>query len=361
MAVFYPHPGDKLPYWQIFFAGVLLAIITICALRFAARYKYLLTGWLWYLGTLIPVIGLIQVGGQAMADRYTYVPLTGLFIIIAWGTNDLLANWKCKTPVLSSLLSTVVLILAVLTWFQVSHWHDSIRLFTHAVSVTGGNNLAYTNRGIAYCDKGAYDLAIADFNKALEIKPKYAKAWYNRGNAYASGKSAFDLAIADYTTVLDINPQLVDAYHNRGNIYKNKGEYALAISDYTKAIEINPRFAEAYNNRGNTYRSRGKLDLAIADFNKALEINPEIAETYNNRGNAYRDNGQFDLAISDYDKALELNPGLVESHFNKAIAYERSGRKAQAIEAYKTFIQHASSRYAPSIEIAKKKIRQLEQ
>ena len=156
LAVFYPHPGDKLPYWQVFFAAVLLAIITICAIRFAAKYKYLLTGWLWYLGTLLPVIGLVQVGGQAMADRYTYVPLMGLFIVIAWGANDLVANWKCKTLVLGSLLSAVALILAVLTSLQAGYWHDSIRLFTHAVSVTSENNLAYTNRGIAYCDKGEY-------------------------------------------------------------------------------------------------------------------------------------------------------------------------------------------------------------
>jgi tetratricopeptide (TPR) repeat protein len=325
LAVFYPHPGDKLPWWQVLGAAVVLAGITVWVLKISKKHKYLLTGWLWYIGTLVPVIGLVQVGSQSMADRYTYIPSIGLFIVAAWGANDLLGAWKYKRAVLGLSAVASVAILTVLTVFQVGYWHDSFSLFDHTVKVTKENDVAYNNRGTIYYEKGEYDLAIADYNKAIEISPAY-----------------------------------IEAYYNRGKIYNAKGQYDLAISDYSKAIAINPKLAEAYTNRGNIYKTTGRYALAISDYDKAIELNPTLAEAYNNRGAAYYVKGEYALAISDYSKAIELKPDFAWAYFNKANACEIAGRAKEAVEAYKGFIQYAPAQHAPYIERARQRIKELE-
>ncbi len=328
LAVFYPHPGGTLPRWQIAGAIVLLAAVTFLVVRAGGQYKYLFTGWFWFLGTLVPVIGLVQVGGQSIADRYTYIPLVGLFIIIAWGTNDLLAGWRHKELVLWLLSSAVIFILAVLTTFQVGYWRDSISLFEHAIKVTSRNYLAYGNRGFAYYNKGEYAKALSDFNKAIEFNPRDFLAYNNRGMTYA----------------------------------QVKGDYAKAISDFNKALDINPRYAEAYNNRGNTYAiGKGEYDHAISDYNKAIEFNPNYVDAYNNRGNIYaQGKGEYIKAIPDYAKAIEINPTGAQTYFNMAIAYEKVGRKKEAIEAYKAFIRYAPAASAQDVDLARQKIMELE-
>ena len=329
LAVFYPHPGGTLPDWQIIVAALLLVVVTFLVVRKGKRYKYLPMGWFWFLGTLVPVIGLVQVGGQAMADRYTYITLTGLFIIIAWGANDILTGWKHKKNILGLVSCAVIFILAILTSFQVGYWHDSVSLFDHAIKVTDKNYLAYGNRGFAYCNKGEYDKALSDLDKAIAINPRDFLSYNNRGNIYA----------------------------------KVKGEYAKAISDYNKSIEINPRYAEAYNNRGNTYAvSEGDYDKAISDYNKAIEINPNYVDAYSNRGNVYsQGKGEYLKAIPDYKKVLEINPTDAQTYFNLATAYEKVGRKKEAIAAYKAFIQYAPPSFMEDIAIARQKILELSQ
>jgi len=328
LAVFYPHPGDTLPGWQIAGAAALLAAGTFLVVRAGRRHKYLPVGWFWFLGTLVPVIGLVQAGGQAIADRYTYIPLIGLFIIISWGTNDLLTGWKYKRPVLWLLSSAVIFLLAVLTSLQVGYWRDSVSLFDHAIKVTSKNYLAYGNRGFAYYGRGEYDKALSDFDKAIQFNPR------------------------DFL-----------AYNNRGNIYAQvKGEYARALSDYNKVIEINPRYAEAYNNRGNTYAvGESDYDKAISDYNKAIEINPNYVDAYNNRGNIYaQGKGEYLKALPDYSKALEINPVDAQTYFNLATAYENVDLKKEAVAAYRAFIQYAPAASAKDVELARQKIMELE-
>ena len=394
LTFFYPHPGEKIVYWQVFGAFIFLAGITYLIIRESARYKYLLTGWFWYLGTLVPVIGLIQVGGQSMADRYTYIPLVGLFIIAAWGANDILAKWSYKKIVLTLLSLAIIAILTVLTRFQANYWRHSWSLFERAIAVTEGNYIAYDGRGLLYQQKGQYDLAISDFqkalsanpwyapaynnlglvynnkggydlaiscyNKAIEINPKKVQTYNNRGNAY-KGKGQLDSAIADYNKAIEMDPEFAEAYYNRGNAYLNKKDFDRAISDYNKSIELKPMNAEAYSNRGLAYLNKGDFDHAISDYNKSIEIDPKYAIAYNNRANAYKIHGNFDLAISDYNKAIEINPKLIGAYLNKAGACEKAGRTAEAIEAYKTFIQHAPSQFHSLTEQARQKIKELEQ
>lgn len=360
LSVFYPHPRGEPAHWQIYGSIVLLVCITAGVLRLSTGRKFLLVGWFWYLGTLVPVIGLVQVGGQAMADRYTYIPSIGFFIAVAWAANDLLMKWKYKKPVLCFLSSAVVLVFAMLTYFQAGHWRDSMSLFDHAVKVTSGNYTAYDGRGLVYKNKGLYDLAMSDFNKAIEINPGYAVSYNNRGNIYIA-KGEYGLAISDFNKAIEIHPGKALVYNNRGLAYDAISQYDLALSNFNKALEINPGLAAVYYNRADVYKKKGDLDLALSDYTKSLEIKPASAAVHNDRGNIYRIKGRLDLAISDFDKAIEINPKLVESYFNKAVALETAGRKKEAIEAYKAFIQYASSQYTPYIEQAKQKIRQLEQ
>jgi tetratricopeptide (TPR) repeat protein len=392
LAVFYPY--QSVSPLQVLASLVLLVVVTVLVVRASGRHKYLFTGWFWYLGTLVPVIGLVQVGNQSMADRYTYVPYIGLFIIVAWGANDLTDKLKYRKIVLGALSSAIVLILAVLTWFQVSYWHDSISLFTHAIDVTSGNYLAYNNRGVAYNAAGMFDLAISDYDKVLEIKPKYieaynnrgiayegkgeygraisdfnralgmnseyAEAYYNRGNLYAKSKVEANLAISDYSRAIEIKQDFADAYVNRGNVYRDRGQFDLAISDYNKALAMNPGEADVYNNRGNAYEGKGQLDNAISDYDRALEINPKYDEAYYNRATVYQRKGKYDAAVRDYDKALEIDPKYSQAYFNKAVACELAGRKTEAIKAYKAFVRYAPARYHSFAEQARQKIKELE-
>lgn len=182
LAIFYPHPG-ALPTWQVVGAGLLLLSLSIILLRAAGRFPYLGVGWLWYLGTLVPVIGLVQVGDQAMADRYTYVPLIGLFVLIAWGIPDLMARWRYRQIALTISAVIVVFCCTVSTWSHVKHWRNGTALFTHAVNVTADNALAHDGLGFALARQGRLDEAIAHYSEALRIKPGYAKARYNLEHA----------------------------------------------------------------------------------------------------------------------------------------------------------------------------------
>lgn len=361
LAVFYPHPGYSLPLWKPVVAFMVLAAVSAAAIRFGYRRPYFPVGWFWFLGTLVPVIGLVQAGDQAMADRYAYLTLIGLFIIVAWSICDLTAGWMHRNIALGLLSIAIILVLSVCTWFQAGYWRDSMSLFERAVQVTNGNYIAYNGRGLAYYDKGQYDLAISDYAKALAINPKYAAVYNNLGTIYAQIKGQYDTAISCYDKAIELRPSNYKAYLNRGVAYKGKGQLDLAISDYNKAIEINPRCVDAYNNRGNAYKSKGLLDQAIADYNRAINISPGIARFYYNRGIAYGSKGAYGLAISDFNKAIEINPRESEAYINKAGACEKAGRVKEAVEAYKIFVQLApSQQYAPHIEHAKQRIRQLE-
>jgi Flp pilus assembly protein TadD len=304
LAVFYPHPGWW-PSWQVLGSVVLLIAITVLAIRGAKKRPYVAVGWLWYVGTLVPVIGVVQVGDQALADRYTYIPLVGLFIIVAWAVPELLKKWPYRKEALIALSAVCLLCLFLVTWRQVGYWRNSIALYDHSLEVADRSSVIHNNRGAAYRSLGKYTEAIADFNRAIEIKPRYGEAYNNRGLAYKSlGK--YTQAIADYNRAIEVNPRLGEAYYNRGTVYTNLAQYTQAIADFNKAIEIKPRYGEAYNNRGLAYGLIGNYTQAIADFNKAIEIDPRHGETYYNRGVAYGSLGNRERAIDDIRTAARL-------------------------------------------------------
>ena len=183
LAVYYPYPKFLVP-WQVLGSVFLLIAITLVVIWRVKRSPYLATGWLWYIGTLVPVIGILQAGNQAMADRYTYIPLIGLFIMVAWGVPELLKKWKYRKEILLTSSALSILCLSIITWTQVGYWQNSITLFDHTLKVTDDNWLAYNHRGYAYAGLGNYRQAINDYGRAIEIKQDYAAAYFNRGVAY---------------------------------------------------------------------------------------------------------------------------------------------------------------------------------
>ena len=209
LAVLYPHPVWW-PAWKVLFALVLLAAITAAVMKGARRRPYLPVGWLWYVGTLIPVIGIVQVGSQAMADRYTYIPLIGLFIIAAWGIPRLLVRLPRRREILAALSALCLICLFFLTWRQVSYWRSNITLYNHTLEITKRNGAIYMNRGTAYLVLGNYRVAIEDFNRAIEINPRVAASYMNLGVAY-NGLRDYTRAMEVFNKAMEIDPMSIDS------------------------------------------------------------------------------------------------------------------------------------------------------
>jgi len=280
LAVYYPH-HEPLPPWQVFGAALLLIAVTTLVIGAAKRFPYLTVGWLWFTGTLVPVIGIVQVGAQAMADRYTYIPLIGLFIMAAWGIPELLKKWRPSHPprkeALFALSALVLLPLFIVTWTQAGHWRNSIALSEHSLKAAGPSDIIYFLRGLAYDKAGNYGQAISDYDRAIEITPNYALTYNNRGIAYRK-LGNHRQAISDFARVIEIDPKYAEAYNNRGIVYDKLGNYRQAISDFDRAIEVNPKRAEVYYNRGIAYAKLGYDSKAIEDMKTAARFDLEEAK-----------------------------------------------------------------------------------
>ena len=332
LVVFYPYPKFLVP-WQVVGSVFLFIAITSAVIWKAKKSPYLATGWLWYLGALVPVIGIVQVGSQAMADRYTYISLIGLFIIVAWGVSDLLKKWKYRKEILLAFSLLIILGLSMKTWTQVGYWRDSLNLWNHTLQVTDDNWLAYGNRGAAYGGLGNYRQALEDYSRAIEIKPANEKNYNNRGAAY-NELGNYPKALEDLNKAIGIKPGYAEAYLNRGAAYGGLGNYRQALEDYSRAIKIKPDYAKAYSNRGAAYSGLGNYEQAIEDYGRAIKVKPGYAEAYNNRGNAYCRLGNYGQALEDLNKAIEIKPAYAEAYYNRGAAYKGLGHYKQAIEDY---------------------------
>jgi tetratricopeptide (TPR) repeat protein len=333
LAVFYPNPYVQ-PWWSVLGAVLILSAATVLFIWKSKRFPYLSVGWLWYLGTLVPVIGLVQVGSQAMADRYSYVPLIGIFIMIAWGVPDFLKNWGHRKTVLGVLSGIAILACAVVTWAQVQLWRDSITLFSHTLKVTTGNYFIHNNMGIALSDQRKFEDAFVHYKAALLINPKYVKAWENLGIYYEeSGRNAE--AIEAYEQARRLDPNDAKTWNSLGSAYGKSGQTAKALETLRQALRIDPAYDEAWNNLGNAYGGNGETAKAIEAFQQALRFNPKYAKAWNNLGIAYEESGQSVKAIEAFRQSLRISREHANVWSNLAVAYRKHGQTAEAIEAYR--------------------------
>jgi tetratricopeptide (TPR) repeat protein len=338
LACLYPNPANYLPLWQV--AGALGLLLAISGVVFAFRktHPYLVVGWLWYLGMMIPVIGIVQISYYAHADRYTYLPQIGLYLLLTWAAADLCAGWRHRRVVLGGCSTVILVALIFCARVQTSHWRNSESLWTHTLACTSDNYFAHNNLGEALIQKGSVDEAIAHFQKALQINPDYAEAYYNLGEALLK-KGNVDEAIAHFQKALQINPDFAEAHNNLGEALIQKGSVDEAIAHFQKALQINPDYAEAHNNLGEALIQKGNVDEAIAHFQKALQINPDYAEAHNNLGNALIQKRNVDEAIAHYQKALQIKPDYAEAHYNLGNALIQKGNVDEAIAHYQKALQ----------------------
>lgn len=347
LSAFYPY-RESLSAWA---AGTafLLIVTTIGVVRGARRHPYLLVGWLWYLGTLTPVIGIIQVGLQSMADRYTYIPLVGLFIVVAWGAVDLAERWPRQRAVVPAVAALVLAACAVTARTQVATWRDSLSLWQHAVDVTTNNAYGQYNLGVVLVQAGRLDEGIARFREALRIDPNYSDVHIDLGNAL-NGRGAADDALAEFATVVRLRPDYAEAHNAYGNLLRSRGRNADAIAQYREALRLDPSLASAHNELGNALTTDGRFADAMAEYAEAVRLAPGFAEAHNNVGAAFARAGKPEEAIAEFLEALRLKPGDATFHYNAALMLEQVGRTKEAVEhlqaALKTDPGHAAARRA---------------
>jgi tetratricopeptide (TPR) repeat protein len=329
LSIFYPYQ-EMLPLWKVVGSGLLLIGVSVLVIRFVRKLPYLAVGWFWYLGTLVPVIGLVQVGMQAMADRFTYVPLIGLFITITWSVTDILAGWHYRRIVLSITAGLLLLIFMILAKVQVRHWQNSITLFQHSLNVTADNHLSHTNLGVALALQGKTQEAIDHFRQALRIKPDFLGAHYSLGAALER-EGRDQEAMEQYVGVLRIKPDRPEAHHSLGDLFFRQGKTQEAIQHLKEALRIKPDYPNAHNNLGTVLRREGRTQEAIRHFNEALRIEPYYPEAHNNLAGALEDLGKNQEAMEHYVEALRIKPDNAVVHNNLGILLFRQGQIREAI------------------------------
>jgi tetratricopeptide (TPR) repeat protein len=355
LAVFYPYPLD-IPAWQAAGAALALLGISALALRVFKTRPYFAVGWFWYLGTLVPVIGFIQVGAQARADRYTYVPMVGLSIVLAWGLAEVL---KSKVAISGAIVACLAC--AVLCEAQIEYWRNSETLFRHTLDVTSGNYLAYHNLGVALAEEGHFPEAIKQYQAALQIAPNAANLQTDYGNALAkSGR--IPEAIAHYRAALGALPDAPITHNDLANaLAATPGGIPEAIAEYQIALRLKPDYVEARNNlaqvqsnaaeldynQGVDLAKAGKPEAAIARFEEALWLKPDYVDAHNNLGVVLAGAGRVEEAISHFETALRIDPNSFDAHVNLGIAL--SGIRGRRPEAIRHF--EAALRVKPDPEI----------
>ena len=359
LAVFYPHPGHTLAIWKSAACLLLLIAITVLALGLGKKRPYVPFGWLWYLGTLVPVIGFIQVGNQGMADRYTYIPLIGLFVMIAWGVPEIFGkksgarsqesesgdvqgsrfnvqgstpgtrNPKPGTLILPTMAVMLILTLAILTRIQVRSWLNNATLFGRASRVVANNYEAHSNFGASLQSMGDNKGALAEYETAVRIAPNIAPIRFNVGVALIS-LGRFKEAEAALKKALEIDPNYAPAHNNLGTIYARQGKVEEAFEHLDRAIEIEPNYADAHNNYGNLLDSLGREDEALGRYEDAIAVDPKHPDARYNKGVVLYKMGRTDEAIEAYKEAVKLKPSYAEAHKNLATTYFMTGRYEEA-------------------------------
>ena len=331
VAIFYPYPSF-VPAWQAVGSLLLLVFVSAIVILLIRKKPYLLTGWLWYTGTLVPVLGLVQIGlWPAMADRWMYVPAVGIFIMLAWGADELTVKLPLRKPLLITAGCIIIAAMLVNTHLQVKYWRNSFTLFGHTLQVTKDNYLAHNNIGHAFQTAGNVGEAIKHYETAIKIKPDIALFHYNYGNALKS-QGRLDEAISQYEQSLQIRPDYAQAHNNLGGAFHQAGKLDEAAAEFQRAVQLESDYAEAYNNLGIVLLSRRKYDEALTYFDKTLQLDPDFFEAYNNIGIALAGMGKVDEAIESFQQAVKMKPdyGSAQRNLAGAIKLREELKKKKA-------------------------------
>lgn len=332
LAVFYPF-HHHWPAWQITGAALVLLAITALALKAVRQRPYLLVGWLWFLGTLVPVIGVVQVGRQAMADRYTYVPLVGIFVMVAWGLAELAVRWKVPRTGIAVALAVVLVACLARTRMEVSFWQDSVSLFSRAVAVTKENDMAYQSLGYALFLRRDIDAAIRNYRESLRINPRNADACNNLGAALAE-QGKFTDAIEQYREAMRLRPTSPEAFNNFGVALAHLKRFDEAAAQYQAALRLQPSYPLARRNMANTLIHLGRLPEAVASLNEYLREFPRDATAWTFRGQALARQGKTAEAIAGFKEAVRLQPDDPNALHDLGIMLFTQRNHAEAAEVF---------------------------
>ena len=346
LAAFYPHPENQLAIWQIALAALLLIAVTLLVIALRRTRPYLLVGWLWYLVMLLPVIGIVQVGLQGHADRYTYLPQIGLYIAITWLVSDLAKSLPYRRQILAGAGAVVVVVLSGCAWKQVTYWKNSETLWTRALAVTRDNDVAHANLGMFLAERGELDEGLSHLQTALAIRSGAVHPHYTLSLALIHSDLGYTLArkgllavaISHLQTAVKLQPNYADAHYNLGTAFFQKGQIEEAISEWRKTLSIRPNDAETHISLGNALVQMGLVREAIAHYEEALEIAPDSALALNNL--AWILSASPDDKVRDGNKAIALAERAVEYSGDKnamfmrtlAAAYAEAGRFAEALQ-----------------------------
>ncbi|HXM92977.1 MAG TPA: tetratricopeptide repeat protein [Candidatus Dormibacteraeota bacterium] len=327
LAVFYPHPENSLAWWKVIAAALVLVGVSIIVWRFRER-RYLLIGWLWYLGTMFPMVGMVQSGRQGMADRYMYIPLIGLIVASVWLLGDLAGRVEWKAGFLAAVFLLVATSCIYLTRTQIGYWRDSYTLFTHTLQITKNNGIAENNLGSALVEMGQAPLAALHFEAAVRLIPELASAHYNLGqvlqtqNRTEEAAREYQLAIAASSDALET----AQAHNNLGILYMGMNNSAAALTELNAAIVLNPYELNSYIGRGIIELQSWNLDAAVADFSRAAAIAPSPTACFW-LGRALETKGDFRRAANAYEAALQLAPGFIDAQARLQALQSKAGER----------------------------------
>ena len=335
LAVLYPRRID-FSALEIAASFLVLAVISLSVIYF--RRGYLEAGWLWYLGVLVPVIGLVQIGSHFIADRYLYLPLTGISIIVGWGFWELVGRKSYGRKLSGTLCAVIFVVLILLTRQQVGLWRDSRTLFRHTLAITKNNSVIYNNLGIVLSSLGKFDEAISIYKKAVQIDPYSIniKVYCNMAAAY-SKLGRWDEAAEAFKLAIYADPNYPDAYCGLGVAYDKLGLWNEAAQAYKESIRLQPYFADAHYNLGMVYTKLGRYSEAVEAFKEAIRLKPKPAflNAHYNLGVTYGKLGRHNEAIEEFRQAVQLNPDFADAYYNLGSAYGNLGHWNEAAQAFK--------------------------
>lgn len=331
LAVIYPL-FPSVPVERIIAATGIMLMFTALAFWQRRRRPYLLIGWLWFVGTLVPVIGLVQVGMQAYADRYTYLPYIGLFIALAWLGAEFAGDSEARRRTLGTLAMVALGLCTVATNRQTRYWKDAVTVWTRAVNVTQDNYLAQNHLGYALAERGEYSQAIEHYLAATRITPRFGDAFNNLGYAYLR-QNRLELALPAFREAARLKPNDARVLHNLAAALHDSGDYTNAIAEYLATVWLDPQYEEAHYNLANSYAAAGEVTNALASYERAIALRPDYAAAHLNRGHELLRLGRSAEARASFEHALQSRTNFAAAHYALGLV---AASEAEALQAYET-------------------------